>query len=84
MTERANDVPAFPQQCADALDVGMVNEGMSLRDYFAAHAIGAIISVTSAGHHTPKGEGNIRELMAKDAYEIADAMLAEREKGGAA
>lgn len=30
--------PAFPQMCADALDVGMVHEGMTLRDWFSVRA----------------------------------------------
>ena len=41
--------------------------GMSLRDYFAGQAIGAL-----AGDFHPRPA-------AKGAYEVADAMLAERE-----
>ena len=31
--------PAFPQQCADALDVGMVHAGMTLHQYFVGQAL---------------------------------------------
>ena len=45
-------------------------DGMSLRDYFAAQALGNI-----------DGRGN-EENAAKWCYEMADAMLKEREKNG--
>lgn len=45
--------------------------GMSLRDYFAAKAMHALLST----------DGTTRfEQRAKEAYEMADAMLAERAK----
>lgn len=52
--------------------------GMSLRDWFAGQAIGAIIAATSAGQHYP-GAGRdddrpIQDKMAADAYRIADAL----------
>jgi hypothetical protein len=52
-----NGGPAFPQICADALDVGMVHEGASLRDYFAAKAVqpGVQELATAAGLHCPDG-----------------------------
>lgn len=53
--------PAFPDICA-----GANRSGMTLRDYFAAHAM----AFCSAG--TP-------EARARQAYEMADAMLAARE-----
>lgn len=49
-----------------------VAEGMTLRDYFAAKAMQASRSRNS-------GYASWSDL-AKDAYEIADAMLAERNK----
>lgn len=54
--------------------------GMTLRDYFAAHALGAILtgllsSGTGAGAEFP-GEANA----ARWAYEYADAMLKARDK----
>lgn len=80
--------PAFPQQCADAQDVGMVHEGMGLRDYYVAKIVPALIAApqgsTFAGlvnaHAQTKDVGRALALVAGW---IADAMLAEREKGGA-
>ena len=48
-------------------------EGMSLRDYFAAKAMQGICS-----HHD--NWGLMQNGIAKHAYEMADAMLAERAK----
>ena len=82
MTEiRKGDEPAFP---------GAVNtsapQGMTLRDWFAGQALAAIITATSEGRHDPgldkpeKLHVPIGNLMASDAYEMADAMLKERAK----
>ena len=61
------------------------NHGMSMRDWFAGLALTSIISATSAGQHRvlfgENGE-TIEAAMAKDAYAVADAMIAAR-KGGA-
>ena len=72
-----NSGPAFPcnaiwwtnKDGSESVHIG--SNGMTLRDYFAAHAI------TICAKHSPK-------IAAKDAYRYADAMLAERVKGGAA
>lgn len=54
---------------------GALFTGMSLRDWFAGMALQGIVSALHAG---------IRPVdvpaMAQDAYGVADAMLAEREK----
>lgn len=69
------DERAFP--VSEAAE-GFTNLGMTLRDYFAAKAMQALISTAAAPclfglddaeHHT-----------AKAAYKMADAMLAERVK----
>ena len=60
--------------------------GMTLRDWFAGQAMIAIIAATSAGQHRVLFGDNgdsIETAMAKDAYQVADAMIAAR-KGGAA
>jgi len=62
--------PAFPG------DMMWSEAGMSLRDYFAAHAPDSEITV-SHSHNNYLGE------VAKKRYEWADAMLAERDKGPA-
>lgn len=50
--------------------------GMELRDYFAGQAIVGLVMANAplAAHFT---------LVAQEAYQVADAMLAAREKGGA-
>ena len=48
-----------------------LNEGMKLRDYFAAKAMQAIVSKPDCRNY----ESN---SIPKDAYMLADAMLAER------
>lgn len=58
-------------------------EGMSLRDYFAAHAMVMLSNpATLAALRDEAKDTNQRdsELMALALYEVADAMLAEREK----
>lgn len=64
--------PAFP-------DPGNTfgRNGMSLRDWFAGQALAAICGDDYARHSiTP-------QQCAQWAYQFADAMLAERQKGGA-
>ena len=66
----ANDGgPAFPVTIELEPDVFHLMPGMSLRDYFAAKAMGAMDAC----------EYEKFEHMAADAYKIADAMLAARE-----
>lgn len=71
--------PAFPIR--RKLDNGAVvfSDGMTLRDYFAAQAMAAIISKIE-----PKTAGRNEDTrvqqVAVGAYWYADAMLAEREK----
>lgn len=69
MTDKKDGGPAFP-------DGGQYDYtgGMTLRDYFAAKAIQAIIIGNSADECV-MGIG-----AAKDAYAVADAMLAAREE----
>lgn len=85
--------PAFPRTDLYGPDgCGLVegSPGMTLRDWFAGQAIGAIIAATSAGQHKPVKNGkavtqaSIEAGIAEDAYTVADAMLAERAKAGAA
>lgn len=70
MAER-HEQSAFPTEATYLRD-----RGMSLRDYFAAAAFQAI------GYRMDSIERNwTPEVLAKTAYEIADAMLAERGGG---
>ena len=66
--------PAFPIVAGGAVD-----DGMTLRDYFAAKAMVARMLVVSSGEFTDDFDD-----ISVAAYLQADAMLAERAKGGAA
>lgn len=51
---------------------GILNQGMTLRDYFAASVVAAIYK---------EGVGEItEEEIASDAYRMADAMMAARKE----
>jgi hypothetical protein len=71
MTERNLGGPAFPT--TKPLDSwGDSNQGMTLRDYFAA-------AFVSSGHVFKSAVPvNIPELVAAQAYQLADAMLEAR------
>jgi hypothetical protein len=67
--------PAYPQ-------VGTVfrdEPGVSVRDYFAAHALAAITPMINA-NPGPDSAKAYRARIAVEVYLIADAMLAERSK----
>ena len=76
---------AFPCEQGHTPD-GLWNQsfepGMTLRDWFAGNAIGAIYSdrANLLGASAPPGGWN--ESIARDAYRVADAMIAAR-KGDA-
>lgn len=78
MKEFKDGGPAFPMPDGDfALrdSSGRVAEanGMTLRDYFAAHALKEIIGSEKYSDHTQKEK-------AESAYKFADAMLEARQK----
>jgi len=57
--------------------------GMSLRDHFAAQAIGAIIRQCASDIQFRDGSETSEQYFARKAYEVADAMLAARKAGEA-
>lgn len=65
--------PAFPCDIEHVTHVAN-HSGMSLRDWFAGQAITALV------YHSGV---ELAEHAAHDAYQMADAMLAEREKNNA-
>jgi len=80
-TENPSAFPIADVRTHDGFGIREGSPGMTLRDYFAAHAVPAIIIATSAGQHQPGGFADTRpmhERMAEDAYLVADAMLAAR------
>jgi hypothetical protein len=75
------EITAFPFVASD--DTGMIiNTGMTMRDYFAAKAIQAILPTYKDifdDETQSEGGPSFPELLAKDAYIMADAMLKARE-----
>ncbi len=58
------------------------DNGMTLRDYFAGQALAGQLAACALGYEYT-GE-DAKDKCAAEAYGHADAMLAAREKGGAA
>jgi hypothetical protein len=78
MTNRKDGGAAFPQPCTSNgyqanSPFEVAGGGMTLRDYFAAKAIQAII-IGNGADECAMGIG-----AARDAYIVADAMLSARE-----
>jgi hypothetical protein len=65
---------AFPQSSLLEGPFG----GMTLREYYAGQALGAIITATSRGQHTVLRDDGLSAIqsIARDAVEMADALLA--------
>jgi hypothetical protein len=80
-----NNPPAFPHTVEyEGSDCGGIvpHGGMTLRDYFAAKAMQAILPMYEDIFDDDTGGDDDRafpELLAKDAYTMADAMLKARE-----
>lgn len=82
MSKKNNGGPAFPSPGYS--DDGE-RRGMSLRDWFAGQAMAGICGGTNEAafaikHVAAKHGLNATDIIAKSAYEHADAMLAERER----
>lgn len=81
MQTRSNDVAAFPRTGAGNAGVAYdvpAQDGMTLRDYMAAKALPVVAeSFPQSEHETAK---NWAAWVSKNAYAMADAMLAERAK----
>lgn len=76
--------PAFP--VAEQYDeraggyVSRASDGMTLRDYFAAKAMGGLFDFWVAVNAKTSINDPDAKIIAEMAYEYADAMLAERSK----
>ena len=68
--DERRDEPAFP--CPNYPTQIVESTGMTLRDYFAAKAMQALVNANWTETHLPAG--------AKWAYLMADAMLTERDR----
>lgn len=76
---KENGGAAFPQiNHWDNDRMRMGDSGMSLRDYFAAHALSGVV-VRRWEDDNGKMPSNVIELWAAAAYGVADAMLEARE-----
>jgi hypothetical protein len=73
-TERKDGGPVHPVHDAGQL----LHEGLSLRDWFAGRAIEVMVRMSGDGDG-----GWDPAAVAVGCYLIADALLAERQKGGA-
>lgn len=89
MTTKANDGgPAYPMHVPAHSGFGPhEHPGMTLRDHFAGQAMQGMYScqdfMNELVENSPT-KTRCREIVSLWAYAQADAMLAEREKGGAA
>ena len=71
--------PAFPVAFKWGEDLKEYN-GMTLRDYFAAHAMQGLIASPRMPLPAAKGGLDVTDVMVADlAYKMADAMLKARE-----
>lgn len=90
MDQNNNGGAAFPQhgwsRDPEANKFMQDKGGMTLRDYFAAQALPAILAQSDDGitARAPNGKFSdgtrVADWWAQTAYQIADAMLAERAK----
>ena len=89
MTDKEDGGPAFPGDFPVYGSIGQLmdhlnNEGMSLRDYFAAKVMQTIYAGNGARMVADRDkrydETNWDEVVALNAYEMADAMLEARKK----
>lgn len=73
--------PAFPRAAAEHSQGGHYEQdGMSMRDYFAAQALPALLSELYTASRIAKTpyEASVFEAASLAAYETADAMIAAR------
>ncbi len=80
MVEHQDGGPAFPTTIdSPHADIGVEHlEGMTLRDYFAAKAMQAILG--QAGTHASEDDQDeLHRVVAELAYRHADAMLSARQ-----
>ncbi len=74
---------AFPSSIRDSHGIRWHN-GMTLRDYFAGQALaGAMAAMGSYQRESNETTRDTGRILVDTAYEIADAMLAERAEGSA-
>ena len=71
---------AFPR-ISDGYRDGIDHNGMTLRDYFAANAVAGLIQLQAQFEDKDApANATLADIIAMQAYVIADAMIAERGK----
>lgn len=78
MSKKNDGGYAFPMEATDATSWRDCNQGMTLRDYFAAKALSGWLASYPESCTHPIVAGNADEV-AKHSYMLADAMLRARE-----
>lgn len=78
MSKKNDGGYAFPMEATDATAWRDCNQGMKLRDYFAAKALSGWLASYPESCTHPIVAGNADEV-AKHSYMLADAMLRARE-----
>ena len=76
--DEIKNIPAFPRPFGACLNkFNIAQEGMTLRDYFAGQVL---IGELSSQNQNWEWLSNKKEQLANRCYEIADAMLKERDR----
>ncbi|WNI58187.1 hypothetical protein RIK64_19170 [Enterobacter bugandensis] len=78
MSKKNDGGYAFPMEATDATAWRDCNQGMTLRDYFAAKALSGWLASYPESCTHPIVAGNADEV-AKHSYKLADSMLRARE-----
>ena len=83
MKTQTDQTPAFP--CPTGSDGGIVQSGMTLRDYFAAGIAAKIFAgpeaqMVGARDQRYNGKDGWAKVVAANAYEMADALIEQRNK----
>jgi len=77
MTQDKTGGAAFPH-----VSTHMDRTGMTLRDYFAGQVISGLLMRDEVADASSDFDMPLSDCAARLAYNAADAMIAEREKGG--
>jgi len=68
-----------PQAFPTHPDGALINDGMTLRDYFASKVLQAVMSSVEMGIIFSKGDKPPTDEISESCYAMADAMLKARE-----
>lgn len=82
MSTTNNGGPAFPTENERQTGANSFHyEGITLRDYFAAKVLLALVSGRAWGRIAPGSDVEMMAIWASSAYSLADAMLKARAAG---